>query len=488
MSESRWTGNSTTGGGGGGGPVEGVDVLSTGEAAGLVLTSDGANGATWTANGTGDVTGPASSTDNAVVRFDGVTGKIVQDSIVTISDIGNIIATRYTFPTVNTFVSVGSGIAITSGLNNTLIGNSAGTALTTQSNNVFIGHQAGNEALTSEQNVVIGSQANAGTAGQLSVIIGRSAGSNNHTGTNNVVLGPSSGTALTSGSTNIVIGSSSGTTLTTGSNNIILAGSAGQVSAAGATNELVIGSTAAPILNAYVGRGVTSATTTSLTLAVTSATGTNVNAGSSVLRIQGARGTGTGAGGSVEITTAPIGPSGSSLNTPTAKLLVQGDGFCQLGAATDGPSIRVNGEDVASDLVMKLGTDAASHLIVQQGNANIVLDLAWAGGTVATWSQTLGRATHEFGNSGYSIRSGPLETTMDFTVGGLESFILDSSGIVQIGHTGSTVTHAVNTAVATPAADVLTMTNGPTGTAGDPDVYLRLQINGTVYAFPGWAV
>lgn len=38
--------------------------------------------------GAGDVVGPASSTDNAVVRFDGTTGKLIQNSNVTISDAG----------------------------------------------------------------------------------------------------------------------------------------------------------------------------------------------------------------------------------------------------------------------------------------------------------------------------------------------------------------------------------------------------------------
>lgn len=41
--------------------------------------------------GGGDVTGPASSTDNAVARFDGTTGKVIQNSAVTIADTtGNI--------------------------------------------------------------------------------------------------------------------------------------------------------------------------------------------------------------------------------------------------------------------------------------------------------------------------------------------------------------------------------------------------------------
>lgn len=36
----------------------------------------------------GDVIGPVSSTDNAIARFDGTTGKIIQNSVVTISDTG----------------------------------------------------------------------------------------------------------------------------------------------------------------------------------------------------------------------------------------------------------------------------------------------------------------------------------------------------------------------------------------------------------------
>ena len=42
---------------------------------------------TWaTVSGSGDVVGPASATDNAIVRFDATTGKLVQNSVVTIAD------------------------------------------------------------------------------------------------------------------------------------------------------------------------------------------------------------------------------------------------------------------------------------------------------------------------------------------------------------------------------------------------------------------
>jgi hypothetical protein len=57
------------------------------------------SGSAWVAagsTGSGDVLGPASSTDNAIARFDGTTGKIVQNSAVTISDAGGITAGAYT--------------------------------------------------------------------------------------------------------------------------------------------------------------------------------------------------------------------------------------------------------------------------------------------------------------------------------------------------------------------------------------------------------
>ena len=40
----------------------------------------------------GDVVGPASATDNAIVRFDATTGKLIQNSTVTIDDAGNIVS------------------------------------------------------------------------------------------------------------------------------------------------------------------------------------------------------------------------------------------------------------------------------------------------------------------------------------------------------------------------------------------------------------
>lgn len=49
------------------------------------------NGTVWvnqTGAGSGDVIGPASATDNALVRFDGTTGKLIQNSAATLDDTG----------------------------------------------------------------------------------------------------------------------------------------------------------------------------------------------------------------------------------------------------------------------------------------------------------------------------------------------------------------------------------------------------------------
>ena len=62
--------------------------------AGQVLISGGAGAPTWANYGAGDVTGPGSSTDNAIARFDGTTGKIIQNSGITINDSADIASAR----------------------------------------------------------------------------------------------------------------------------------------------------------------------------------------------------------------------------------------------------------------------------------------------------------------------------------------------------------------------------------------------------------
>jgi hypothetical protein len=55
---------------------------------GQALITDGSGVLSWSSAASGDVYGPASATDNAVARYDGTTGKIIQNSAVTIADDG----------------------------------------------------------------------------------------------------------------------------------------------------------------------------------------------------------------------------------------------------------------------------------------------------------------------------------------------------------------------------------------------------------------
>lgn len=70
----------------------------------ITIASTGGGG-----GGGGDVTGPASSTDNAITRFDGTTGKLIQNSSATLSDVGGIAADTLAISTTPTGAG-GTGI------------------------------------------------------------------------------------------------------------------------------------------------------------------------------------------------------------------------------------------------------------------------------------------------------------------------------------------------------------------------------------------
>lgn len=82
--------NAFTGDSGSGGVKGLVPAPAAGDAAASKFLSAAG---TWTAPaGSGDVTGPASSVDNAITRFDATTGKIIQSSALTIADTTGTIA------------------------------------------------------------------------------------------------------------------------------------------------------------------------------------------------------------------------------------------------------------------------------------------------------------------------------------------------------------------------------------------------------------
>lgn len=64
---------------------------------------------------------------------------------------------------------------------------------------------------------------------------------------------------------------------------------------------------------------------------------------------------------------------------------------------------------------------------------------------------------------------------------------INGSGLHTIGATGGTQRHRFNSGTATPAAVALTISNGPTGTSGNPAAWIQFNINGTNMVIPAWS-
>lgn len=107
-------GPSVGGGGGGSGnatSIQGIPVIATPPTDGQVLVYVSANGdyEPSTPAGSGDVLGPGTASDNAVTRFNGTTGKSIQNSLASIDDSGNLTANNVAGTFSGTFAGSFSG-------------------------------------------------------------------------------------------------------------------------------------------------------------------------------------------------------------------------------------------------------------------------------------------------------------------------------------------------------------------------------------------
>jgi hypothetical protein len=80
----------------------GTGRTTIGTALQYLRVNAGATGLEYATLTAGDVSGPASSTDNAIVRFDSTTGKLIQNSSATITDTGQATFVGYVQVTANT--------------------------------------------------------------------------------------------------------------------------------------------------------------------------------------------------------------------------------------------------------------------------------------------------------------------------------------------------------------------------------------------------
>lgn len=142
-----------------------------------------------TGTGTGDVVGPASSTDNAVVRFDSTTGKLIQNSTATLSDAGafaagngSAVLPAYSFAsdtTTGLYLASGNpAISVAGALAHTFTSGTIRVAST--SGSITFGGDVGfardaagvvrtSDASTNAGGLLVGAAAATGTAGSLVV-------------------------------------------------------------------------------------------------------------------------------------------------------------------------------------------------------------------------------------------------------------------------------------------------------------------------------
>jgi len=131
------------------GALDPSNMDSTGATDGQLATADGLGGIAWedaAAGGGGDVSGPGSSTDHGLARYHGATGKIIQNSGVTLSD-GNAMV----FPSSGSISCRGSGSysekfgvgAVANGTSATAIGR---LAEATHNDTTVVGAQADGKA------------------------------------------------------------------------------------------------------------------------------------------------------------------------------------------------------------------------------------------------------------------------------------------------------------------------------------------------------
>jgi hypothetical protein len=157
---------------------------------------------------TGDVVGPAGATLNAVARFD-ASGKVIKNSLVTISDSGLVSGVD--------FMAFASNNVRLAGVNN-LVGpsNPSGSVA-----NVCVGNGAG-QSLTS---------------GGTNVCVGDVAGPNVGAGNGNVFIGQLASVGMTSGDGNVFVGDNTPSFAANASNNVIV----GARSKAGGSNSIALG-------------------------------------------------------------------------------------------------------------------------------------------------------------------------------------------------------------------------------------------------------
>lgn len=270
--------------------------------------------------GGGDVTGPVSSTDNAIARFDGVTGKVIQgytSNAPTITDDG-VASFPDTTYTLTERIGLGATVTATRG-------HAYGNIATAAQNGTAVGYFARSSGISS---AALGHASTASNFG--STAVGSAA---NITGNQGVGLGPST---QASGTFGFALGASAKGNATyaiaIGSNcnatherSILI----GRGAASTTTGQVILGGDFHCYNDFYLGarpqgnRRVDIGRDTKVFFPIIAGT---TDESAYDVHFYSQTGTGTGSGGDFTFNTAPAGASGSTTNTYVEQLRITDDG------------------------------------------------------------------------------------------------------------------------------------------------------------------
>ena len=311
------------------GPTTGVTVRAGQQA--LVVW----DGLDFVEVASGNVDGPASSTDNAVVRFDGTTGKLIQNSTATIDDSGNFVATG------NVNSSAATATVFSTPTNLTV-----GAAATTLSLGAATGTAAINNTTVTASNAT-------------TVSLGAATGT---TSINNATVTLGNATTLNMNGANPTVASTATGTLTLFNTALTTA------NAFGAATTIALGITGTTARTVNIATGATSASTFTFGGAATSAT--------HVIKI------GTGSGGTATFDAGNAGSIGRLFPTITT-------GAINIAAGQTTGSLAVMGAQTSGTFTLG-GTASTGAITIGQSTGAQTINIGTGVNTAATKTINIG--------------------------------------------------------------------------------------------------
>ena len=403
------------------------------------------SGTTITATATGDVVGPASSTDNALVRFDSTTGKLVQNGQITESDTGDLAAINsLAFDTTPTGSIAAQGEVMWSADDETLDIKLNGFTMHTGQHVLY--HVQNSTGSTISKGAPVMYAGTTGNSGKLLISLW------NGTGPSTLFLGLV-GEDLANGASGFVVAFGKLRGVQTNGGNYGQTWVDGDIIYAGATSgSLTKTQPAAPnpriqvcsVVHAHASNG---------TLFVLRTLGSNIkdDEGVTITSLSSGQLLVANNAGTV-FENKSVSGDATLANTGALTLATINSNVGSFGSATAAPAVTVNAKGLVTAVstntitpavgsITGLGTNVATSLA---NNMSASGTLAILGANTFTGVQTLpagsvSATSMNFGTAGTGIYTSAAATSLDFAIGAARVFQLNSSGLRLANDTKDTI-------------------------------------------------